>query len=101
MNRHVMTGSTLTARQRRTVRRIAVGSPDLAGQLAAFPKPFLTTEELAELLQVDPSSVRRWRTVEPIQGPPFIQLSERSTIYSAADVHAWLMAKRVVPGARR
>ena len=45
-----------------------------------------STEELAELLGIDPSSLRRWRTAQPLQGPAVRRLSARKTIYSAADV---------------
>lgn len=55
------------------------------------------TEELAGLLGVDPSTVRRWRTARPPQGPPFVQVSERVTMYNALDVEAWLRSKRVDP----
>jgi len=51
---------------------------------------WLTTEALAQLLGVDASTVRRWRTSRPVQGPPFVQLSERVTMYAAADVEQWL-----------
>lgn len=57
-----------------------------------------TTEELAELLGVDPSSVRRWRTARPPQGPAFVRVSARVTIYNAADVETWLRSRRVDPG---
>lgn len=57
-----------------------------------------STEELAELLGVDPSSVRRWRTSRPPQGPPFVRLSARHTIYSTSDVEAWLRSRRIDPG---
>jgi predicted DNA-binding transcriptional regulator AlpA len=57
-----------------------------------------STEELADLLGVDASSVRRWRTARPPQGPPFVRLSARVTIYSAGDVEAWLRSRRVDPG---
>jgi predicted DNA-binding transcriptional regulator AlpA len=59
---------------------------------------WLSTEEVAHLLGVDPSSVRRWRTSRPPQGPPFVRLSARVTIYSAADVEAWLHSRRTDPG---
>ena len=59
----------------------------------------ITTEELARMLRVDPSSVRRWRTARPIQGPPFIQLSERVIMYAIEDVRAWLASRRVTPEA--
>ncbi|WP_067502254.1 AlpA family transcriptional regulator [Actinoplanes sp. TFC3] len=59
----------------------------------------ITTEELAKMLRVDPSSIRRWRTARPVQGPPFIQLSERAIMYSIEDVRAWLASRRVTPEA--
>jgi integrase len=48
---------------------------------------WLTTEELGTLLNVDPSTVRRWRTSRPPQGPPFVQLSDRVIVRA---VHAWI-----------
>jgi hypothetical protein len=51
------------------------------------------------LLKVDASSVRRWRTARPLQGPPFVRVSARRTIYNAADVDAWLHNRRVDPSA--
>jgi predicted DNA-binding transcriptional regulator AlpA len=57
-----------------------------------------STDELATLLGVDASSIRRWRTSNPPQGPPFIRLSSRVTIYSASDVETWLREKRIDPG---
>ena len=59
--------------------------------------PWYSTDELATLLGVDASSIRRWRTSNPPQGPPFIRLSSRVTIYSASDVETWLRAKRIDP----
>ncbi|MEU7883467.1 helix-turn-helix transcriptional regulator [Microbispora bryophytorum] len=56
-----------------------------------------TTEELARLLKVDPSTVRRWRTSRPVQGPPFVQLSSRLTLYSVRDVERWLSSRRTDP----
>ena len=58
---------------------------------------WLTTEQLAHTLGVDPSTIRRWRTAQPVQGPPFVKLSERVTVYSARDVEAWLRAARTDP----
>lgn len=58
-----------------------------------------TTDQLAELLGVDPSSARRWRTARPPQGPPFVRVSARHTIYAASDVETWLRTQRVDPGA--
>ncbi|MGW0247589.1 helix-turn-helix transcriptional regulator [Nocardia goodfellowii] len=56
-----------------------------------------TTEEVARLLKVDESSLRRWRTARPPQGPPFVQLSARVTRYMRADVDAYLTRNRVDP----
>ena len=57
-----------------------------------------TTDELAELLHVDSSTVRRWRTMNPPQGPAFVQVSDRVIMYSTHDVEAWLRSRRVDPG---
>ncbi|WUH89886.1 helix-turn-helix domain-containing protein [Streptomyces sp. NBC_00433] len=61
----------------------------------------LTTEEIARLLRVDPSSVRRWRAERPPQGPPFIRLSGRVVLYDANDLQVWLDERRTTPGTRR
>lgn len=58
---------------------------------------FMTTQELARLMKVDPSSVRRWRTAVPTQGPPFIRLSRRVVKYRRDDVERWLADRRVDP----
>lgn len=58
-----------------------------------------TTEDVADLLGVDPSTLRRWRTSTPLQGPPFVRLTSRVTMYSVPDVEAWLTSRRVDPGA--
>src|SRR5262249_43780207 len=59
----------------------------------------LTTEELADLLRVDPSTIRRWRTSHPRLGPPFIHISDRVTKYDLDDVRRWLAQRRVDPEA--
>lgn len=56
-----------------------------------------STEELAVRLGVDPSTIRRWRTANPPQGPPFVRLSARVTIYGARDVETWLRKRRTDP----
>ncbi|POG48365.1 DNA-binding protein [Streptomyces sp. ZL-24] len=48
-------------------------------------------------LRVDTSTLRRWRTARPPQGPPFIAVSERVVMYSAIDVEEWLRRRRTVP----
>jgi DNA-binding transcriptional MerR regulator len=57
-----------------------------------------TTGQLAELLHVDASTLRRWRTANPPEGPAFVRVSARNVIYSRADVRSWLEARRVEPG---
>ena len=58
---------------------------------------WLSTEEVAKLLGVDPSTIRRWRTARPTQGPPFVRLSSRVTVYSTSDVRRWLERRRIDP----
>ncbi|WP_284715008.1 helix-turn-helix transcriptional regulator [Streptomyces sp. G2] len=65
------------------------------------PSPFAgtwySTRELATALRVDVSTLRRWRTSRPPQGPPFVSISERVVMYSAADVDEWLQSRRTAP----
>ena len=58
---------------------------------------WMTTEQLAETIRIDPSTLRRWRTSRPPQGPPFVPLSPRVTVYSTLDVGQWIAQKRTVP----
>ncbi|MCX5193246.1 helix-turn-helix domain-containing protein [Streptomyces sp. NBC_00249] len=58
---------------------------------------WLTTDELAGILNIDPSTLRRWRTARPPQGPPFVPVSDRVTLYSAVDIEHWLRSRRVDP----
>ena len=57
-----------------------------------------TTEELALLVKVDPSTIRRWRTAHPRQGPPFVRLSFGVVRYNGTDVGEWLRKRRIDPG---
>ncbi|MFD0276901.1 helix-turn-helix domain-containing protein [Kitasatospora sp. NPDC127111] len=57
-----------------------------------------STEDVAALIGVDPSTLRRWRTSKPMQGPPFVRLTSRITVYSVPDVQAWMESRRIVPG---
>nr|WP_107423172.1 helix-turn-helix domain-containing protein [Streptomyces qinglanensis] len=56
-----------------------------------------TTDDVAALIGVDTSTLRRWRTSKPPQGPPFVPLSSRVTLYSVGDVQDWLASRRVDP----
>lgn len=60
---------------------------------------WFSTNELADFLGVDPSSLRRWRTARPPQGPPWVKVSDRVTVYRRADVDAWLRSRRTDPEA--
>lgn len=55
------------------------------------------TADLAQMLKVDESSLRRWRTARPPQGPPFVRFSSGVVKYSAIDVEEWLRQRRVDP----
>ena len=58
-----------------------------------------TTSELADLLGLDASSLRRWRTAQPPQGPPFVRISPRRILYSSQDIANWLQTRRTTPPA--
>ena len=48
---------------------------ETTGSVSAAGPEFMTTKDLARPLRVDPSSVRRWRTSVPPQGPPYVRIS--------------------------
>ncbi|EFE78996.1 predicted protein [Streptomyces filamentosus NRRL 15998] len=56
-----------------------------------------STRDLAACLRVDTSTLRRWRTARPPQGPPFVAVSERVVMYSTVDVEEWLRCRRTIP----
>jgi hypothetical protein len=58
---------------------------------------WFTTDELAALLAVSSSALRRWRTAHPPQGPPFVHMSGGVTRYNEADVARWLLDRRTDP----
>jgi len=64
---------------------------------ALLDDAWLRTEDLAKKLGVDPSTLRRWRTAHPPQGPPFVCLSGGVTRYSERDVERWLLDRRTDP----
>jgi hypothetical protein len=57
-----------------------------------------SSHEVAELLHVDASTIRRWRTSHPPQGPAFIRVSNRVYVYNSNDVATWFASRRVDPG---
>ena len=70
-------------------------SPDSRGPL--LTSAWYSTSDLAACLRVDASTLRRWRTAQPPQGPPFVTVSERVVMYSALDVEEWLRHRRTFP----
>lgn len=67
--------------------------------MSAPDEYWYSSKELAELLHVDASTIRRWRTSHPPQGPAFARVSNRVYVYNSNDVEAWLASRRVDPGA--
>ncbi|MEU6044130.1 helix-turn-helix transcriptional regulator [Streptomyces griseus] len=67
------------------------------GRSSLLANAWYSTRELAACLRVDTSTLRRWRTARPPQGPPFVAVSERVVMYSAVDVEEWLLRRRTVP----
>ena len=89
----------LTATQVGGLLRVPPVERDTAGSTSdLLHSGWYTTEDVADLLGVDASTLRRWRTSTPMQGPPFVRLASRVTMYSVPDVEAWLASRRVVPG---
>ncbi|MGW7442028.1 hypothetical protein [Kitasatospora sp. NPDC054795] len=90
-----------------TASRLSVPTPAVTAGSAheADPAPefdllhsgWYSTEELASLLTVDPSTLRRWRSATPPQGPPFVQIAPRLYLYSIPDTQLWLAQKRTDP----
>lgn len=70
-------------------------SPDQSLTEDVLSGGFLSTEEVAALIGVDASTLRRWRTAEPPMGPPFIPISERVTKYCKVDLRRWIDEHRV------
>lgn len=48
----------------------------------------MTPREAADLLRVEPSTLKTWRRRE--QGPPFVRLGARTVRYERRAVAAWL-----------
>ncbi|MFJ7240066.1 hypothetical protein ACIQWB_23460 [Streptomyces olivaceus] len=45
----------------------------------------------------DASTLRRWHTAQPPQGPPFVSVSDRIVMYSALGIEEWPRSRRTVP----
>lgn len=66
-------------------------------QALLLTNAWYSTSDLAACLRVDASTLRRWRTAQPPQGPPFVTVSKRVVMYSALDVEQWLHSRRTAP----
>jgi len=56
-----------------------------------------TTQQAADRIGVDDSTLRRWRTAIPPQGPAFVQVSPRNYRYYEADLEDYLESTRTDP----
>ncbi|MFD0261777.1 helix-turn-helix domain-containing protein [Kitasatospora indigofera] len=64
---------------------------------AGTPTVLYTNEEAARILKVSVTTLRRWRSQEPAQGPAFIRIGGRIS-YRHQDLADYLSNNRVVPG---
>jgi hypothetical protein len=60
---------------------------------------FYTTKEMAKILKVDPSTLRRWRRLKIPKGPKATCISERTWRYYHADFVEWMNERRNAVGA--
>ncbi|MFE5934133.1 helix-turn-helix transcriptional regulator [Streptomyces sp. NPDC056470] len=67
------------------------------GRTPLLASAWYSTKDLATRLRLDSSTLRRWRTAQPPQGPPFVSISDRVVMYSAADIEEWLHSRRITP----
>ncbi|MBV9023112.1 MAG: helix-turn-helix domain-containing protein [Streptomycetaceae bacterium] len=81
----------------RTTTHLPTAPPTPSQTIGEATTACYSTQELARLLGVDASTLRRWRTARPPQGPPFIRLSPRRIVYRACDVQQWLANHRIDP----
>ncbi|WP_191094414.1 helix-turn-helix transcriptional regulator [Nocardia colli] len=68
-------------------------------RLGLLNQRMYTTAEVAEILGVDISTLRRWRRGCPAQGPGFVRISERVAKYPERDLEAYLEARHITPAA--
>jgi hypothetical protein len=60
---------------------------------------FYTTVQMAKILKVDPSTLRRWRRLKIPKGPKATCISERTWRYYHADFVEWMNERRNAVGA--
>lgn len=54
-----------------------------------LPREILTAAETAELLGIDPRTLRRWR-VEGAVGPSYLKTESGRILYTGKAIRAWL-----------
>jgi predicted DNA-binding transcriptional regulator AlpA len=95
-------GLSFTSPERR--RQLSLTSPigDLfpSSQMVGFPRwggnmQLLTTQQVADMLGVKPSTLRNWRCAKT--GPPFIRITKRSVKYAQADIDRYVAERTVTP----
>ena len=75
-------------------------SPDANWPMTQFAVDFFyTTEEMAKILKVDSSTLRRWRRLKIPKGPKATCISERTWRYYHADFVGWMNERRNAVGA--
>jgi predicted DNA-binding transcriptional regulator AlpA len=58
----------------------------------------LTTQQVADMLGVAPSTLRAWRCANI--GPPFTRLTKQSVKYAQVDVEKYVAERTVTPSVR-
>lgn len=56
-------------------------------------RELLTTDEVAELIRVDISTLKRWRAAG--KGPSYIRIGEDKILYRRATIETWLDERTV------
>jgi predicted DNA-binding transcriptional regulator AlpA len=58
----------------------------------------LTTQQVADMLGVKPSTLRAWRCART--GPPFIRITKQSVKYDQKDIEKYISDRRFTPSVR-
>ena len=75
---------------------LSISPPALteAAESLTFPKPVLSTRDLAGILSISVGTLRNIRSQRPDVLPPPLSLPGRQRLYLWADVRAWLLTHR-------
>jgi hypothetical protein len=63
-------------------------------------RKYLTTHQAAAALGVPDYTMRKWRLKDPPEGPPFIQLAQRTYAYPVALLEQFMASLRERPFAK-